>query len=125
MRMRQMAAWCSVPLPPEGHETGKWFLEHPEFSYEWFLTGRGGMFRKQASRCAGMSPAERLELILELLDWNEARLWHGLGWDMTEVSLAILREQGMTGTQCRAIAGHLGLREAWLRFGQAPALRLL
>lgn len=112
-----MAEWRGEKAPDQ-KEIQEWFLRHPEFSYEWFETGRGSMFHARNAVCARMTPVERLALVLELFGIREVHLWTELGWDIRKVSLASFRKNGLPKARAEAIARHLGKPFTWLYDGK-------
>ena len=117
-RLCRMVKFYTDSKTIEDNKIQEWFLNHPEFSFEWFETGRGSMFHARNAVCARMAPIERLALVLELFGIREVRLWTDLGWDFQRISLAILRKQGITKPQAEVLAKHLGVSKDWLYYGQ-------
>lgn len=117
-----MAAWCGEKVPArDGIQ--EWFLRHPEFSYEWFETGRGAMFHARNAVCARMTSAERLALALELFGIREVHLWTDLGWDIRAVSLSFLRKKELSKSQAETLARHMGISSIWLLHGKGTLFR--
>ena len=116
-RLAEMVKFYTDIKTIENNKIQEWFLNHPEFSYEWFETGRGSMFHARNAQCARLSPLERLILVLELLGIHEMRLWTDLELDFHRVSLALLRQQGLTKPLAETIATHLGISGNWLYYG--------